>query len=220
MDAENRIAGHIHLALAQVSELQQKILEKQRFHGYSGRARALSGTAALLAAAAMSTHWYPSNVLAKFTGWAAIFLLAAVLNYGALIYWFLFDPETKRDIRRLKPATDPLPALFVGGILTLVMGIHHQYEYLYGIWMCHFGLANIASRHVLPKRTSLLGLYYIACGTVCLLLPVSFTNPWPMGLVFFFGEWVGAIILHFDGTTEASWKQLLNKKVNPHVYEA
>src|SRR5262245_49503375 len=138
MESENRIAGHIHLALAQVRELQQKILEKQRFRGYSGRARALSGTLALLAAAVMSTRWFPSGLIPLLTGWTVVFLIGAILNYGALIYWFLFDPEAKRDIRRLKPAADALPALFVGGLLSLVMIIHHQYEYLYGIWMCHF----------------------------------------------------------------------------------
>ncbi len=48
------IANHIHHALAQVRELQQKILEGQRFKGYSGRARAICGVAALAAAAFMS----------------------------------------------------------------------------------------------------------------------------------------------------------------------
>ena len=40
-------------------------------------------------------------------------------------------------------------------------------------------------------------LYF--CGTVYLLFSdVSFLNPWPMGVVFFIGEWLGGIILHFD----------------------
>ena len=220
MEPENRIVGHIHLALGQVRELQQRILERQRFRGYSGRARALSGTLALFAAGVMSTRWYSSTVFSILSGWALVFLIAAILNYGALIYWFLFDPETKRDFRRLAPAIDALPPLFVGGLLTMVLVLHQQYSYLYGIWMCHFGLANLASRHALPKRISLLALYYIACGTTCLLLQVSFQNPWPMGIVFFLGEWAGGFILHFDGTSEAGWKQFLGKKVNSHAYES
>jgi len=32
-----------------------------------------------------------------------------------------------------------------------------------------------------------------------LLLPqASFMNPWPMGLVFFLGEWAGGLLLYFD----------------------
>ncbi len=85
--------------------------------------------------------------------------------------------------------------------------------------MCHFGLANLASRHVLPKHNSLIALFYIAGGGICLLLQVPFENPWPMGIVFFLGEWAGGFILHFDGTTETSLKAFLSKK-DTHVYEA
>lgn len=42
------IANHIHDALAQVRELQKNILDKQRFKGYSGRARAIAGSVALV----------------------------------------------------------------------------------------------------------------------------------------------------------------------------
>ena len=55
------IVNHIHQALAQVQELQQKVLEKQRFKGYSGRARAISGTLALLAAPIMASAYFPKT---------------------------------------------------------------------------------------------------------------------------------------------------------------
>jgi hypothetical protein len=42
-----------------------------------------------------------------------------------------------------------------------------------------------------------LGVFYLTCGTVCLLVPwISFTNPWPMALVFGVGEWVGGFIFY------------------------
>ncbi len=74
-----------------------------------------------------------------------------------------------------------------------------QPHFLFGIWMCLFGLANLASRHVLPRAIGLVGLYYVVAGATCLLLPnLSFTNPWPMGIAFFIGEWACGLILHFD----------------------
>ncbi len=193
------IANHVHHALAQVRELQQKILERQRFKGYSGRARAICGTAALLAAFIMNSSHFPQNTTAHALGWGGVALFGILLNFGALINWFLFDPHVNRDIRRLKPTLDALPSIIVGVVLTITLMLNGLHQYLFGIWMSLFGLANLSSRHVLPKKIWMVGVYYILCGTFCLLVPnISFLNPWPMGIVFFIGEWVGGIILHFD----------------------
>jgi hypothetical protein len=193
------IPNQIYQALEQVRELQQKILESQRFKGYSGRARAICGAAALFAAAVMSQPAFPQETAAHALGWGIVALFGVLLNFGALIHWFLFDPGVKRDIRRLKPTLDALPAIVVGGVMTYVFMMNNLHEYLFGIWMTLFGLANLASRHVLPRRIWMVGVYYLACGSLCLWYApaLQFTNPWPMGLVFFVGEWAGGIILHF-----------------------
>ena len=189
----------VHEALRQVQELKQKILEKQRFKGYSGRARAISGTLALGAAAILASPYWPMTNAAHLTGWAIVFVLACFLNFGAILYWFLRDPSAKRDVRRLRPLIDTLPPLLVGGILTLGLIRHELYSWLFPIWMCLFGLANLASRHVLPPAISTIGWFYILAGSLLLLIgPHPFTNPWPMGIIFFAGEWMGGIVLHFD----------------------
>ncbi len=210
------IANHIHHALAQVRELQQKILERQRFKGYSGRARAICGTLALIAAVVMSSAYFPQTTAAHALGWGVVALIGILLNFGALVHWFLFDPQVKRDIRRLKPTLDALPAIFVGGVLTYVMVMNDLHQFLFGIWMMLFGVANLASWHVLPRRIWMVGVYYIACGTLCLVFwNVSFLNPMPMGLVFFFGEWFGAIILHFDDIQDITLMGILNILFHP-----
>ncbi len=192
------IANHIHHALEQVRELQKKILENQRFKGYSGRARAICGTAALAAAFIMSSSYFPQSPTAHALGWGMVALFGVLLNFGALVHWFLFDPKVKRDIRKLKPTLDALPAIITGAVLTAVMLSNGLHQYLFGIWMSLFGLANLASRHVLPRRIWLVGVYYLIGGTISLLInDISFLNPWPMGVVFFVGEWAGGVILHF-----------------------
>lgn len=216
------ITNHVYHALEQVKELQHKILERQRFKGYSGRARAITGTVAFLATLLMSSEHYPSSVKAHLLGWGVLFLFGFFLNYGALFHWFLFDPWVKRDIRRLKPALDALPVLFAGAVFTLVLINHQEFDLLFGTWMILFGLANLASKHVLPRKIWLVGLFYIFCGSVYLLLPgLSFTTPWPLGLVFFVGEWMGGFVLHFDGTAEFSLNNVvnlfLNVKETPHA---
>lgn len=210
------IANHIHHALEQVRDLQQKILEKQRFKGYSGRARAICGVAALIAAFIMSSSLYdpPAGYVnrAYALSWGLVALFGVMINFGALIHWFMFDPSVNRDIRRLKPTLDALPPILVGAVLTIVLLHSNLHQYLFGTWMCLFGLANLASRHVLPKRIWMVGTYYILCGTVCLLYAseTAFTNPWPMGIVFFIGEWAGGIILHFGDTRNLSLSDILS----------
>jgi len=217
------IANHIHHALAQVRELQQKILENQRFKGYSGRARAICGSVALLAAFVMNSSFFPSAARAHVIGWGIVALFGMLLNFGALINWFLFDPKVKRDFRKLKPTLEALPAIIVGAVMTVTMLANGLQQYLPGIWMSLFGLANLASRHVLPKRIWMVGAYYIICGSVFLLFPnISFPNPLLMGVVFFFGEWAGGIILHFGDTYNLSLSTILsifNSKENKHVQQ-
>ena len=62
-----------------------------------------------------------------------------------------------------------------------------------------FGLSNLASRYVLPKNIVGVGVFYMACGLVwMLLLNSAFVDPWPMGIVFFIGEWAGGYVLYSD----------------------
>jgi hypothetical protein len=199
------IAAHVHQALRQVKELRLRVLNAGRFTGYSGRAHAFAGSVAFLAAVVMSASWYPRTVEAHLIGWGTVFGIAVFANYAAVVYWFLFQPDVKRDIRRLVPAVDAIPSLLVGGILTAALLRSGQYDLLFGTWMCLYGLAHISSRRVLPRAISHLGTFYVACGVLCFFLPaLTFTNPWPMGLVFGVGEVTGGMIFHRNRVPEAS----------------
>lgn len=186
-------------ALEQVRQLQQVIVDRLRFTGFSGPTRAISGTTALLAAAVMASPIYPQTTEAHLIGWLSVLAVALALNGGALVYWFITDLDVKRDVRRLGPVLDVLPPLGVGAMLTVALVLHNQHDLLFGIWMGMFGLTHLASRHVLPRAVMLVGLFYIACGALWLFTPnASFLNPWIMGLVFCAGEWTGGAILYWD----------------------
>lgn len=190
------IARHVHDALAQVHRLQDLVLEKRMFQGYSGRARILSGLTALGAAAAIDSHWVPRTDLAHLAGWGLALVVALLLNYGALAWWFLFDPTVRRNPRLVKPAVDAIPALGIGAVLSVALVLAGEFRLLFGVWMALYGLAQVAYRQSLPPGIYGVGVIYMACGAVCLLAPcLSFTNPWPMGLTFFFGELAGGTVL-------------------------
>jgi len=198
------IANHIHDALGQVRRMQELILEKRLFRGYSGKARILSGAVALAGTAVLAEGSVPRTQQAQLTGWAVVLVVALVLNYASLFYWFLRDPSVRRNPLMLKPAIDAIPALAVGAVLSVALICAGVYNLLFGVWMCLYGLAQVAYRNSLPRGIYAVGIFYLICGAFCLLSPaISFVDPWPMGLVFCVGESAGGMVLiHRDKTEE------------------
>ena len=144
----------------------------------------------------MSCSFVPVSPLAHLAGWSFVLFSALVLDYGGVIWWFLFSSQAKREMSRAMPVVDAIPALAVGAVFSLAMILGKHYELLFGTWMCLYGLAHVSYRMSLPMANYLVGVFYIVCGSVCLLMQVPFTNPWPMGMVFFVGEISGGLVLH------------------------
>ena len=189
----------LHDALTTVRTLRRSLLNTERFKGWSGPTRVISGTIALFASVILHFVWTEATIRDQLLIWALVFAFAMVLNLGALAYWFWNDRMIQRDITRLKPILDVMPPLAVGALFTLVLLLRKDVDLLYGAWMCMFGLTNLASRYVLPDAIALVGVFYIASGALCLLLPgLTFAQPLAMGLVFCVGEWAGGTILYLD----------------------
>jgi len=202
----------LHDALQTVRLLRHSMQDKERFKGWSGPTRIVSGTLALIAAVILTFEWIPFTPFNALIVWGVVFAGAMVLNLGALIFWFFNDKLINRDFRRLRPMLDVVPPLAVGALFTLVLLLNREVDLLYGVWMCMFGLSNLASRYVLPGAIVLVGIFYIAAGTLCLLLPgITFADPLAMGLVFCMGEWAGGLILHLDdrryAAVNAAWNE-------------
>jgi hypothetical protein len=189
------IANHIHDALGQVRKMQELILAKRNFRGYSGTARALGGVSALAGAVFIYCLPVVHNPNSYLLVWGIVLCISLILNYGALCWWFFFDREVKRDMRKLLPAVDALPALGVGAILTVALVFNHQYGLLFGTWMTLYGLVHFSYRTSLPGANCVVGLFYMLCGAVSLFGFNDFYNPWPMGITFFIGEFLGGLIL-------------------------
>lgn len=190
------IANHIHDALGQVDRMRALILERQRFRGYSGTARMLGGVGALAATLVLDRSVTLHSTRGQLTGWSIVLGLALLLNYGGLTLWFLRSRQRGETWAALRPALDVLPALALGAIMGLALVMRGQHDLLFGTWMGLYGLAHMGYRHSLPTGIIGVGLFYLASGIACLLLPgISFLNPWPMGLVFFIGETAGGWIL-------------------------
>ncbi len=189
---------HVHHAVTHVRELRARVLEHQIFHGYSSRARAFGGCAALAGALLMSSSSYPPTIPAHIAGWGFVCALALIANYGDVLLWYTAQPSERRELARLRPVMDGVPPIVVGGILTLALILRGDTSMLFGVWMCLFGLTHLSSRHSMPAAIWWLGWYYIGCGAAYLLSAADqdFLRPLPMGGVFFCGELAGAAILY------------------------
>jgi hypothetical protein len=215
---------HVHQALAQIRTMHRYVVERQRFKGYSGRARALSGSMALVAAYWLSLQPGHSASYVLVT-WLLVALMGAAINYGAVLFWFLGEPQDEKQTSRLKPALEVVPALAAGAALTIAFWRDGAFEYMVPVWMILFGIANLASRHVLPKEISWIGLFYMVSGAVLLFCAprMGLSNPWPMGIIFFVGEWFGGLIIFFDRPDRPSWGNFLGlnsrHKLNDQVTE-
>lgn len=207
------LIAHIHDALAQVRRLQEAVLGKRFFEGYSGKARILSGFAALAGALLLALGPVPATPRAHLAVWAAVAFAALLFNYGALLHWILTEPRVRQHPVILKPALDALPALFVGGLLTVALVRAGQHDLLFGTWMALFGVAHMAYRQSLPGENYFVGLFYVLCGAACLLAPgLHFTSPWPMGIVFFAGELAGGAVLIVMSDREKDLEKLENEE--------
>ena len=190
------IANHIHDALGQVDRMRDLILERRRFRGYSGVARMLGGGVALTVSRVLDRQEALHTPPLQLAGWAIVLASALLLNYGGLALWFFRGRRAGHSLTDLRPALEVVPALAIGAVLSLALVLRGNYDLLFGVWMCLYGLAHMGYRHSLPVGIIWVGLFYQSAGIVCLLAPgMSFMNPWPMGLVFFAGESVGGWIL-------------------------
>jgi hypothetical protein len=199
----------IHDALAQVREVRQRVIERQRFLGYSAGGRFVGGALTLVAAFVMSRAFFPQSPWPILTGWTLTALLAAAINYGLCLRWYWTLPNDVRQPDRLHPLVDTLPPLLLAAAVTGAIAARGQFDLLYGVWMGLFGLVNFYSWHHLPRSVRSLGMFYICCAIFFLLHPaIDFLNPWPMALVYLTGETVGGLIVRQNTLAGRLWPVL------------
>lgn len=187
------LVPNVHRAIENIREIKQRIIDRQLFRGYSGRARIAGGFLAVLAAAVLSHSSFPSDAQKHLFVWGILCIIAFSVNLGGLLFWYISRPAQARSLDDLHPVIDVVPPLIVGGLISLAIIEFGALDILFGVWMCLYGLMNVASRHTLPRSTWHLGWYYILCGGIYLLVWPERTilNPWPMAAVFFIGECIG-----------------------------
>jgi hypothetical protein len=190
-------------ALCQISDIRRQMARSEVFRGYRSMTVGFSGVLGLLAAA-FQPWWVASpeselgRYLCLWIGVAAASLLVA----GAELYWRARRAGAGLARHMTLLAVEQfLPSVVVGALLTLCIyrSAPQVAWMLPGLWSLVFGLGIFASYRLLPRQVFWLGLYYVLCGSGCLLWGQgdNALSPWQMGISFGGGQLLGAAILYW-----------------------
>ena len=199
-------------ALSQISDIRRQMARGEVYRGYRSMTVGASGVLALLAAA-LQARWVPSpegdleRYLGLWIGVAAASLVAAGVEMS------LRARNAGAGLARqatLLAAEQFLPCVVVGALLTLCItrGARHVAWMLPGLWALVFSLGVFASQRLLPRQVVWVGVYYAACGCVCLAggQGRSMYAPWQMGVAFGGGQLLAAAILYWTLERADAWQ--------------
>jgi len=190
-------------ALAEINAIRAQVARGTQFRGYGPASIAASGLLALAVAAwqasvTTTARIDPSRFLAVWVATAAVSAALAAV-------------ETMIRARRVHSgfATEMiqsaveqfLPATMVGLLLTgaLFVAAPGDLWLLPGLLELIFSLGIFASCRFLPRQMFGVGLWYLGCGLICLLVGAGprTLSPWQMGIPFGVGQLLVAAVLRF-----------------------
>lgn len=189
-------------ALADIQEIRSRIAAESDFLGLGPTALALSGVLALATASLQTLLLAGASVdpVPYFAAWVAT-AIAAVLLLGSEML--------RRSRRQHSRLTDSMiqhavlqfvPAGVAGAALLAVFGrfAPEALWLLPGLWLLLVSLGIFASARSLPRQMVLAGAWYFLSGfTVLMLAATDHTlSPWSMGVPFFVGQLLVALIVH------------------------
>ena len=191
----------LHDALAQISEIRQRMAGGQVFRGYRAATTAMTAVVAVAAAAAQA-RWVPdpaANGDAYLAVWAGA---AALCMLGVGVEMAIRCRRSASAMQRqmtLLAVDQFFPSVVAGGFLTwAVAGFAPDALWMLpGLWAVVFSLGVFASRRFLPRGVGLIAGYYMLAGLVCLATGEDgdTLRPWTMAAVFGTGQALAAGVL-------------------------
>ena len=190
-------------ALAEISEIRAQVARGTQFRGYGPASTAVSGTLALIVATAQAV-WMKEggrDVLPFLAVWVATAAVSVALaTFETIVRSRRVHSGFAAEMIQSAVAQF-LPAGIVGLLLTGVMLLAAPKELwmLPGLWELIFSLGVFASCRFLPRQMFAVGLWYLVCGLVCLMMASGprILLPWEMGIPFGVGQLLVAAVLRY-----------------------
>ena len=152
--------------------IRQTMEAAATFTAVSGWGTMLIGATALVATGlALSTH--------STTRWVFIWLCEAALSVAISVYTMALKARAARLPLWSEPARKIVfsfaPPMAVGALLTLVLFERGLISLLPGVWMLLYGVGVVAAGTFSVRIIPVMGIAFIAVGTMALLSPPSWT---------------------------------------------
>lgn len=187
-------------ALDQIAAIRQQVAGAAAFRGYRSLTTFFSGVVAVAAShytAVLQARGELSDDADLGIWCGAATLCLAVVGIELVLHVRRSGSALQRDLT-WEAVEQFMPSLAAGLLLTFVL-FRFAYEVTWvlpGLWMILFGLGIHSSKRLLPRFSGIIAGYYIACGLFVLSLKQwAAFNPWTMGGVFGFGQFMAAGLL-------------------------
>jgi hypothetical protein len=191
-------------ALTQIAEIRQQMARTEMFRGY--RALPVAGTGLLAMAAALIQSFWVSEPQSQLSAYLALWFGAAGLSLAICVLAMVLrhrylSSALQREIAWLA-VEQFVPALAAGGLVTvaIVLSAPQSLWLLPGLWQVFFSLGIFASYRLLPRATLGVAFFYLASGSLSLVLARGewALSPWVMGVPFGVGQLLVAAVLYWN----------------------
>ncbi|HEV3156110.1 MAG TPA: hypothetical protein VGZ00_02070 [Candidatus Baltobacteraceae bacterium] len=194
-------------ALADLAEVRGRLASVQRFEGYSGGAAIASGAAAILVGvlqyAVIPSPTTPPQLTLYLTLWLSCLAMALVLNYGAIVVWYLRHRNAQAAIQMRTVGMSIAPAIAAGGVITAALVMRGIYPLLPGLWCATYALGIFSSRASVPRNVVFLAAAFGLFAAFLLLFPaVDALEWWVMPLAFGFGQIAIGLMVSIENPNE------------------
>lgn len=191
----------IERALADIAEVRERLGHAQRFRGYSGLAAIASGLFALCAgvlqreivphiATVHQGHLY-------FAVWFLCCAAAMLVNYGAIAHWYVNDAGARDRWQTATAGFSMLPALVLAAAISFAFLQQNRFSELPAVWYGCYGVGLLASRLIVPRGVTPIGLAFLAAGCALAFAPPALAlAPWVPAIGFGAGQMaIGWLVL-------------------------
>ena len=188
-------------ALADIAEVRERLGHVQRFRGYSGFAAIASGLFALCAGVVQ--HEIVPSIASVHDGhlyfavWFLCCAAAMIVNYGAIAHWYVNDAGARDRWQTATAGFSMLPALIFAAAISFASLALDRFGELPALWFGCYGVGLLASRLIVPRGVTIVGLIFLAFGCVLPFAPPAVAlSAWVPALGFGVGQIaIGALIL-------------------------
>jgi hypothetical protein len=187
-------------AFERLDDIHEQLTKAEVYGGFRVPGTLAVGVVGLLAAAVQRLTPSADGPTAFVVYWVIVAAVCALLGGGASLYAFAFQEDDFARMRTRRVFGQFLPCVVTGAVVTasVLRAGPALIALLPGMWAVLFGLGVVAVRPYMPRAIGVVGLFYLAAGSLLLwrAAVVPDLSGWSVGGVFGVGHLATAIVLY------------------------